>query len=349
MTHRRSAAGIAAAFALTAVLTLVASCKPATPPGQLWPTATSDRVVPQPPPTPRWPLTGQVAPSQDAIRIRVVSVKVENSPEARPQTGLDKADIVYETVTEGGITRFNALFQSQTPAAVGPVRSARPSDFAIVPQYRALFAHCGADSKVQAVLRDHTRFNDMDQFYNPGPYFRSNDRPAPHNLYCDIAKLRTAAVRNRGYAAALDVQGLAFLRSAIESTPSASTIEIPFSLSNRVSWRYDAAANAYLRSINGRPHVDKASGKQYSARNVVVLWARVSNYVKGSHGQVVEIQLTGSGRASVFRGGARLDGTWQASDTAPPTFRAADGTAIELNPGNTWFQVIEVGQKITAK
>lgn len=349
MTGVRRFGRLALAALAIGLLALATSCKPARPTAVLWPKATSDRVVPQPPPTPRWPLTGRIAPSADLTRIRVVSVKIENSPDARPQTGLDKADIVYETITEGGITRFNALFQSQVPALVGPVRSARPSDFSIVPQYHALFAHCGATSKVRAVLQNHALYNDMDQFFNPGPYQRVSFRAAPHNLYCDIAKLRVAAVKSRGYAASATITGLDFRKSAAEATPTARAISIPFSTANRVSWAFDTSSRLYARSINGKPHLDKATGRQLTAVNVVVLWARVSGFTHTAHGQVVEIQLTGSGKASVFSGGSRVDGTWSAQQSAPPVLTAADGSRIQLDPGNTWFQVIEVGQRITAK
>jgi hypothetical protein len=337
------------ALALAVSFAPLAGCKGSTAIESLWPAAAAERVVPKPAGTPRWPLTGLEAPSPEATQIRVVSVKIENSPEARPQTGLDKADIVYETVTEGGITRFNALFQSQNPILAGPVRSARPSDFSIVPQYHALFAHCGADSQVRAKLTDRSLFDDMDQFFNPGPYSRAKDRPAPHNLYVNLAALRTAAVRNRGYAATETIDGLAFARSSSTASSTVGSVTVLFSSSNKATWKFEAGSGLYARSINGKPHLDKVSHKQLTARNVVVLWARVTNYVKGSHGQVVDIELTGSGRASVFRDGQRFDGTWEASATTPPRLSAADGSSIRLDPGNTWFQVIGTGQSISMK
>jgi hypothetical protein len=337
------------AFVLIVLPAFVFGCTAPKTVQALWPRATSEPAVPRPAGVPRWPLTGLEAPSADVVLRRVVSVKVENSPAARPQSGLDKADIVYETVTEGGITRFNALFQSRVPKTVGPVRSARPSDFSIVPQYHALFAHCGADSLVRKELADRTRFDDMDQFFNPGPYRRSKDRPAPHNLYVDIAKLRDAAISKRGYAATAVVRGPAFVHAATDATPSVRTLTVAFSASNKVVWKYDSANNVYRRSINGRPHVDSVSHAQYTSRNVVVLWAHVSDYVNTSHGQVVDIQLTGTGRASVFRDGQRIDGTWDAGATTPPILRSADRRTIGLEAGTTWFQVIANNQDIAMK
>jgi hypothetical protein len=315
-----------------------------------WPTATTERAVPRPAGSVRWPLTGLPAPSPEAVVVRVVSVKIENSPAARPQTGLDKADIVYETVTEGGITRFNALFQSQTPPSVGPVRSARPSDFSIVPQYLALFAHCGGDPAVRTQLKNRSLFDDMDQFFNPGPYNRDKSRKAPHNLYLSIAKLRIAAIQNRGYEATATITGLTFQKASAPASPTVTQVTIPFSASNVVAWKYNPATNAYARTIGGVPHADKASRTQYTARNVVVMWALVQKYAAaGATSQVQEIQLTGTGRMTVFHDGQRIDGTWRASATAPPVLRDGAGNVIPLTLGNTWFQVIGNDQNISMK
>jgi hypothetical protein len=117
-----------------------------------WPDAKSERSTDKPVEPPRWPLTGLDAPSADAILQRVVSVKIENSPEARPQTNIQLADVVYESVTEGGITRFNCIFHSQAPDLIGPVRSARLSDLYVVPQYHAVFAFSGASPTVNAAV-----------------------------------------------------------------------------------------------------------------------------------------------------------------------------------------------------
>jgi hypothetical protein len=143
------------AIALSALLALpiLGGCTAPKVIESLWPAAASERSVPRPPGTIRWPLTGLPAPSAEAITVRVVSVKIENSPAARPQTGLDMADVVYEMISEGGITRFHALFQSQVPKVVGPVRSCRPPDLYLVPQYNSLLAH--GESGIRGDADDH--------------------------------------------------------------------------------------------------------------------------------------------------------------------------------------------------
>lgn len=339
---------IALAAALLAALGTLPGCTSATTIESLWPAASTERVVPRPAGTVRWPLTGLEAPSSDATRIRIVSVKIENSPAARPQTGLDQADVVYEMIAEGGITRFHALFQSLVPPVVGPVRSCRPPDLYLVPQYHSLLAHVGGPKAVRDILADKTRFNDMDQFFNPAPYWRNSKRAAPHNMYLDITKLRGYATSKRGYAASETVTGLEFARASVVATPSVTLLTVPMSSSNKVQWRYDAATRTYARSINGKAHTDAVSGKQLTARNVVVLWVRIKPYPGDKH-DVVDIGLSGSGRASAFIGGQRFDGTWEAGTDAPPRLKGADGKPIRLDPGNTWFQVIGSTQSIVMK
>lgn len=339
------------AYALSAllVLPLVAGCTAPKEVEAVWPEATTERTVLRPAGTLKWPLTGLPAPSADAVTIRVVSVKIENSPAARPQTGLDRADVVYEVIAEGGITRFHCLFQSQVPKVVGPVRSCRPPDLYLIQQYRSLLAHVGGPRKVRDILAsDRTKYNDMDQFFNPASYYRVSNRAAPHNMYLDITKLRGFATSKRGYPATETVNGLEFAPASETATVAVTTINVPQASTSKVVWRYDAGSRTYARSMNGKAHKDAVTGTQLTARNVVVIWAKITPYPGDTH-NVVDIKLTGTGKASVFIGGQRINGTWTAGTDAPPTLKAADGRTIKLDPGNTWFQVLGTTQKITAK
>jgi hypothetical protein len=345
---RRRIVPIALAVALAAALTVLTGCKAAATIEAAWPAASSERVVPKPVGTPRWPLTGLEAPSPEATQIRVMSVKIENSPAARPQTGLDKADVVYEVIAEGGITRFHCLFQSQAPPVVGPVRSCRPPDLYLIQQYHSLLAHVGGPKAIRTILAsDTTRYNDMDEFFNPASYWRSK-RPAPHNMYLDMTKLRGFATTKRGYPATETISGFEFAKTSVAATPAVTSITVPMSSANKVLWRYNAVSGTYARSINGKAHVDAVTGKQLTAHNVIVIWAKTTPYPGDTHG-VVNIALTGSGRASVFVRGQRFDGTWSAGTDAPPQFKTTDGVVIKLDPGNTWIQVLSTTQSIVAK
>ena len=301
-----------------------------------WPQATAERTIEKPPPPPIWPLTGMDAPdSQSVVGRRIVSVKIDNSPVARPQSGLQTADIVYESITEGGITRFNCLFQSQIPETVGPVRSARLSDIGLVPQYDALFVFSGASGKVNAAVRAAGLQNLSQDVGVSYGYSRSSARRAPHNLYIDLNKIREEGVR-RGHPAQQSVPRVAFAGSVPATGIPAVAIGIPFSPANRADWTYDASRRVYLRNNNGAVHKDALTGEQIHAKNVVVMWAKTTPASAGTY----DIQLVGSNRVSVFRDGIRIDGTWQADKNAPARFTAADGSVIPLAPGNTWIQVV---------
>lgn len=315
-----------------------------------WPEAVGERPAEKPPEPVLWPLTGLEAPSSEALTARVVSIKVENSREARPQTNLQAADVVYETVTEGGITRFNALFHSQAPEVVGPVRSARLSDVDIVPQYKALFCFSGASASVNAKVRASGVDNLSEDAGVTKPFTRSSDRPRPHNLYTSVVELRAEAER-RGMATTAQVGGLAFAKPSETTTGSpVVSVDIPFSSYNTVTWDYDSASNSYLRVNNGKPFTDKASGAQVSASNVVVVWAKYTAASRDKAGSTTyDISLVGTGRASVFRDGQVFNGTWEGSADAPPVFKAEDGTQIKLRPGNTWLQVVDTSVNIAMK
>ncbi|MBE0477052.1 MAG: DUF3048 domain-containing protein [Coriobacteriia bacterium] len=298
-------------------------CRPAPPPEE---------------PAALWPLTGEEAPSEDAIRERIVSVKIENAAAARPQTGLSEADVVYETLTEGGITRFNAIFHSRSPERVGPVRSARLSDLYIVPQYGAIFAYSGANRTVL----DRIAASGIEDAGTPTtaePYQRSAERSAPHNLYTGIGGLRAAA-EAKGFPTEADPPELRFGEAPETEAASGTVVTVPFRAQNRVTWRWDEAAERYLREINGEPHVDTEEDTPYSAANVVVVFAAT---MEGDRPGTTEIRLTGSGEALVLRGGRRFEGGWSAEEGSPPRFSTTAGEELRLATGPTWIEVVPNG------
>ncbi|MCL4553868.1 MAG: DUF3048 domain-containing protein [Actinobacteria bacterium] len=333
-------------FAALVMMALLAGCSAEQPAvTSPWPVATAERTIEKPPPPPIWPLTGMDAPdSATVVGRRIVSVKIDNAPVARPQSGLQAADIVYESITEGGITRFNCLFQSQVPEGVGPVRSARLSDIGLVPQYEALFVFSGASGRVNSAVRA-ARLQNLSQDAGVSyGYSRSRARSAPHNLYVDLNKIREEGTR-RGHPAQQRVPRLAFAGSVPTTGTPTVSIEIPFSMANRVDWTYDPSRRVYLRQNNGSVHRDSLTGEQIYARNVVVMWAKTTPASAGTY----DIQLVGSNRASVFRDGVRIDGTWQADKDSPPRFTSTDGSVIALAPGNTWMQVVAPQVNITVR
>lgn len=344
---RRASTLLAVAVATAVMATGLMGCKkPTVEVTSAWPVANAERRVAQPAAAPRWPYRGTQAPSVSAVNRRPLSVKIENSPAARPQTGIGSADVVYETITEGGITRFNCIFQSSIPKTLGPVRSARLSDLWIVPQYDGLFFFSGANGLVNRKVNAAKLPNLSEDAGISYPYSRSSARSAPHNLMLDTAKAYEEA-KKRGYATTARLEGLQFDRRALEPTPAVNQIEIPFSQANTVKWVFDKASGSYLRWNNGKVHSDAADGKQLGAENVVVIWTKYRSSIRSKWGSdTYDIDLGGNGRATVFRNGTRVDCTWTADRTAPPRFKAADGTLVRLANGRTWFQIIPLDGRV---
>jgi hypothetical protein len=183
----------ALAFACVATAGCAKKKEPAPPPPPPEPVATEPAVEPPPPPAVYFsPYTGLPVTDTKNINRRPLSVKIENSPASWPQSGLNAADVVYETRVEGGMSRFNCIFQSYIPEEVGPVRSARLSDAWIVPQYDALFYFSGSNSEVRSKL------NSVDVTFGPGDLtHRVGFKSAPHNLYMDTKGAYKAARKKK--------------------------------------------------------------------------------------------------------------------------------------------------------
>ncbi len=337
------------AMGVLAALTVTGCQKQQTAVTSAWPVASMERVVPAPAEAVRWPYTGLDAPDEAAVNKRPLQVKIENSPQSRPQVGLGSADVVYETITEGGITRFNTVFHSTVPKEIGPVRSARLSDLWVVPQYDGLFFFSGASSSVNRAVAKSGIPNLSEDAGVSYPYFRSSKRSAPHNLFLDTTKAYEEA-RKRKYATTFTPEGLQFERRSAETTPSITEVTIPFSQANTARWVYDAKSDAYARFNNGAVHKDGGTGKQITADSVVVMWVKYTPISRDKVGSTTyDVNLGGQGRVSVFKHGQRFDGTWKADKDSPPRFFDASGAAIKLARGNTWFQVIPLDAGITMK
>ncbi|MDR2587393.1 MAG: DUF3048 domain-containing protein [Coriobacteriales bacterium] len=344
--------GIVAVVVIAVAVTAFALTRPAPvePPAPEKPIVIDD--TPKPPPEPApivFPLTGLPAPDKAATLNRTLSVKIENTPVARPQTGISSADVVYETVTEGGITRLNCLFQSRVPEEVGPVRSARLSDLSIVPEYDALFFFSGANPYVEGQIADAGLPN-MSHGQTSSLYYRVDYREAPHNLYLSLAQSYGVATE-KGLSTTLETpRGFEFSSNGADGTnpawataPSAANVTLGFSDAYVAEWAWDAEAGAYLRSMDG-PSIDAATDEQLAATNVVVLR---TSYVLSPDNLTLFIDLKGEGEATLFVGGKRLDGTWESDGTTPPRFKDASGNPILLNPGTTWFEVLDPAWSMT--
>lgn len=281
------------------------------------------------------PLTGvQVEP--ELAKRPVIGVMIENSPDARPQSGLYRAGVVFEAVAEGGITRFLALYQEDHPKYVGPVRSARPYYVRWVAGYDAPYAHVGGSPAAIGEIKN-LNIKDMDQFYNADSYERVNSRFAPHNVYTSLEKLFKLAESKNWKSS--DFTGFERKREAPSETPKASTISVAISSQlYNVSYSYDKKTNSYKRKMAGAPHKDERAGQQISPKVVVIMVTTQGINADGVH---TTYKTNGSGTVYVFQDGSVIKGTWEKkSNKGALSFKNTDGSPLKLNPGQTWISVV---------
>lgn len=291
------------------------------------------------------PLTGQPVDDPALADRPVLAVKIENSAPARPQAGLDRADIVYEEIVEGGITRFIALFQSDVPELVGPVRSARPEDVAILPAYTPILAYSGAREEVTTMLRRSGLALLVDD--GGDAFVRDPARSRSHDLMGKGPRLYGKGAEAPGVRAATPVfthaaeppAGAVTCAAADPTCGTATTIR--FSGAAVTGWTYDGPAGVYRRDQGGEPSRVTGSGR-IGAANVVVLGMHVGQggCCDAAGAPFTETTVVGEGAAIVLRDGRRYDVRWRkTSATAHLELLDAAGGPFPLAPGATWIHL----------
>lgn len=290
----------------------------------------------------RAPISGRMVTKALAAR-RPIAVVVENHPDARPQSGLSQASMVIETLAEGGITRFLAIFQEEDVPEIGPVRSARPYFVDWAFGYKALFAHVGGNSNALSMIRS-LKVYDLNQFSFGSFFWRDRTRYAPHNVYTTTDKLRAAA-KTRNYPLE-DPSTPAFsFKDDIkeEERPQNFSFRVGFDSRFAVTYSYLRADNFFYRSIAGVKHTDRKSGEQIKAKNVIVCFSDIRPSRSSIGEQMMDIRTTGSGKAVIFVDGTRSQGTWKREKNAIMRFYDATGSEVKLNGGTTWVDFVSTG------
>lgn len=315
-THRRRGAALLTA---AVAVSLAAGCTAG-------PTARSDGRAPEPERSHR--TEGAPGP--------VLAVKVDNVRAARPQTGLDAADVVYVEPVEGGLSRLMAIYATELPKSVGPVRSARESDLELLRQFdRPTLAFSGAQSKLlplidKAPLRAEPAGEESDA------YVRDEDRAAPHNLY-----LRPGRLLPKPAGADALTTGFHYGEAPAggRSEPS-RTVRYP---SASFTFTWSRSRERWLVSLDGAPAGTTDGGRPAPA-TVVVQHVNVRESAfhdfRGNHSPYVE--SVGSGQAEVLRDGRAYDATWKRAAASDGTsFTAADGTPLNFAEGQVWVVFAE--------
>lgn len=290
------------------------------------------------------PLTG--LPAEQEVTNRPFSVMINNLAPARPQSGMTQADIVWELLAEGGITRFVAVFQSKEFAEpIGPVRSIRPYYIQVGEFYNGVLVHAGASNDGFAILQKQKK-EDLDEITNAGAYFyREKTRKAPHNVYTTLEKLRAGAEK-RKYSNIANVPVLTFNDNppALVGASDAANIDIKFLLASyKVSYAYDSAKELYYRSINDEPHTDLNNGEQLSASNLVVLSAK--HDIKDDVGRLI-VDLDKGGEAILFQKGKAIPCQWERRE-GDVIRLVKDGQELPFIPGITYFHVVPTSKPMS--
>ena len=269
-----------------------------------------------------------------------LAVKIDNHNAARPQIALERADIIFEELVEGGQTRYAGIWHSDIPPLIGPVRSIRPMDPDIISPFGGIVAYSGGQDKFVYMMKRTPVVNAIFDYDRTGLFYRLNTKSAPHNVVVKAQTLvgrypKLAAPRQQFAYAATAASSSAVL----DGTP-VRTIATRFSTARWPSWAWDAKSNYYLRSQNGTPDRND-KGAQLKATNVVTMRVGIDN----RFGDVPKTTMIGSGEAFVSTGGKSLRATWSKTGTSSP-IRLVDGNGvtIRLAAGNTWIELVPAKQ-----
>lgn len=333
------------------------------------------------PKTEACPISGQMYSKQQRQwweKRRPLGVMIENSVDARPQSGLQSADAVYEIVAEGGITRFLAVFYCQDAGQVGPVRSARTYFLDFISEYgnNPLYAHVGgantpgpANALGQIADYGWNFYNDLNQFSVPFPIFKRIESingkvvATEHTMFSNTTALWDFA-REKRKLSDKDADGVSWDETFVpykfkddaktSDRPAAQKVSFEFWDGQKdfaVVWNYNKTNNSYTRKNGGIDHIDRNTKKVLTAKNVVILFMRESNANDGYENNAHMLYGTkGTGKALIYMDGEEITGRWRKSDREARTILTDNsGKEISLNRGLTWFEVVSTDNEVSAQ
>lgn len=293
------------------------------------------------------PFTGEQ--NESVASRRPVMAVVNNHPDARPQTGLTEADIVFEMIAEYDITRFVALYQSEYPEEVGPIRSAREYFVDLAAAYDAFFVAHGYSPDARKML-ESGMVDHVNGIQHDGTLFqRSADRVAPHNSYITIDNVKKAMDDTQAFTEYRGQSPYYFYDSSENAKLEEQALSINVAYgSNELftsTYTYDSKAALYSRSSGNRPTVDKETLETLTVSNILVFEAH--HETLDSQGRQ-SIDLTSGGNALLFQAGGVREVEWSSIDGM--LVPVVDGQAVKLLPGKTWIHIVPdnpgIGQSV---
>ncbi len=275
---------------------------------------------------------------------RPLAIMIDNAKDSRPQSGLDKANLVYEVLAEGGITRFLAIYATQEVDKVGPVRSARPYFITKTIEHNAIYVHAGESPDAAIFIREE-RIDDINELIHFKPFWRSPQRKPPHNLYTSTERLREEA-KKLGYIEMVNKGDYQFETDANEvlSGKQILNIDIKYNVNYTVSYKYIPETQRYVRFINGAPHTDAETGRQLQVKNIIIQHS--DRKVLDSEGRLA-IDFIGEGSGLIIYNGKSEEITWVKDNLESKTyFFNHQGNRLAILPGNVWIQVVHPDTEI---
>lgn len=285
---------------------------------------------------------------------RPIAVMIDNNIGDGRHAGLQEAYLSYEIIVEGGLTRIMSIYKDITVSAIGPIRSSRHYFLDYALESDAIYVHYGwspyAEKDIKAL-----NVNNINGMTDVSPFVRDSEQKAPHNVYTTTQKIKTF-LDSKNYSSKSDNWKLLNysvdkinLNEKFQNTDNtflieANTVSIAYSNSEIRSYNYDSVNQYYLRSMNGKAHVDGITNKQLSYKNIIIM--KVSNKTLDNEGRQ-DLSTTGTGDGYYLTNGYAVPIKWAKESRASKTnYTYQDGTEIKVNDGNTFIQVVPVDNEI---
>lgn len=299
---------------------------------------TAARLIEQ---APKLPGINGIELTESLATRRPIAAIIENHPDSRPQSGLSEADILYETLAEGGITRFLALYQSKDPKEIGPIRSTRPYFNFLANQWSPLFAHAGGSQTALQQLRIgyYRGISDADEMLNGNYYYRESSKFPPHNLFSSSEKLRQL-IEDRKLDNWEQVSIFQYRNIPThELATSVTEVTIPFSTASYiVKYTFDPETNSYYRTNGGKAAIDKNNNAPIVANNIIVQFTEGS-LIPDDPTLAMQYRLDRSGKGYLFLGGKVTAISWK-NVNGNINYLDNAGNPLMIQPGPIYIAIV---------
>ncbi len=283
---------------------------------------------------------------KETLNKRPVVVSIDNHPDARWQSGLSQAEIIYECEVEGSYTRYLCVFLANEPERVGPVRSARPYLVYYALENDGIFVHVGGSQEAFNEIYN-LKVPNVDGLYSNAMYrYYKTNKIAPHNMYTTLSNIRYAA-ENKGYKSTSDFEGYVFNLETTKLSETydnfknnvvkADSIKISYNKSNTTDYIYNEEKKMYLRFKDNEAHLDELNKQQLITKNIIII--ETSKQVLDSEGRLY-LATVGKGQGIYISEGEAINITWEKPSKNERTKFYLNSKELTLNPGNSWIQVV---------